>query len=117
MDSELIVWDSRVTPDGRLDGVLGCLAEDLCSGLWAGEIVPPEEEAESFRLPFEFRRRDKSHLAGFANVTYDLDQWEFALGIRVDRWKNKSLNYDVGLSSGLEKNGSAAAWVDFPLAE
>ena len=117
MDSELIVWDSRVTPDGRLDGVLGCLAEDLCSGLWAGEVVPPEEEAESFRLPFEFRRRDKSHLAGFANVTYDLDQWEFALGIRVDRWKNKSLNYDVGLSSGLEKTevlprGSISRWLN-----
>ena len=117
MDSDLIVWDSRVTPEGRLDGVLGCLAGDLCSGIWAGEIVPPDEEAESFNLPFEYRRRDKSHLAAYGNVTYEMDEWEFALGIRVDRWKNKSLNYDVGLSSGLEETevlprGSVSRWLN-----
>ena len=103
MDSELIVWDSRVTPDGRLDGVLGCVAEDLCSGIWAGETVPPEEEAEAFLLPFEFRRRDKSHLAAYANITYEVEEWEFGLGLRVDQWKNKSLNLDVNLSSGLKE--------------
>ncbi len=117
MDSELVLWDSRVTPEGRLDGVLGCLAGDLCSGLWVGEVVPPQEEVEAFNLPFEFRRRDKSHLAGFANVTYDAADWEFALGIRVDRWKNKSLNYDVGLSSSLEETevlprGSITRWLN-----
>ena len=98
MDSDLIIWDSRITEDGRLDGVLGCIAGDLCSGLWAGEIVPPEEEAEAFYSAFEYRRRDKSHLAAYGNVTYDFDEWEVALGIRIDQWKNKSLNYDAGIS-------------------
>ena len=117
MDSELIIWDSRITPDGRLDGVLGCVVGDLCSGIWAGEIVPPEEEAEAFYAPFEFRRRDKSHLAGFANVTYDFEEWEVAVGIRVDRWKNKSLNYDLNVASGLEETevlprGSISRWLN-----
>jgi outer membrane receptor protein involved in Fe transport len=117
MDSELIIWDSRVTADGRLDGVLGCIAGDLCSGLWAGEIVPPEEEAEAFNLPFEYRRRDKSHLAAYGNVTYDFDEWEVALGIRVDQWKNKSLNYDAGISSSLKETevlprASITRWID-----
>ncbi len=88
MDSHLIIYDSRVTADGRLDGVLGCIAGDLCSGIWAGEVVPPNEEAEEFLLPFEFRRRDKSHLAAFANVTYEVEDWELGLGLRVDQWKN-----------------------------
>ena len=117
MDSDLIIWDSRVTADGRLDGVLGCIAGDLCSGLWAGEIVPPEEEAEAFHLPFEYRRRDKSHLAAYGNVTYDFDEWEVALGIRIDQWKNKSLNYDAGIESSLKETevlprGSVTRWLN-----
>ena len=117
MDSDLIIWDSRVTADGRLDGVLGCIAGDLCSGLWAGEIVPPDEEAEAFYLPFEYRRRDKSHLAAYGNVTYDFDEWEVALGIRIDQWKNKSLNYDAGIESSLKETevlprGSVTRWLN-----
>jgi len=103
MDSELLIYDSRVTPDGRLDGVLGCIAGDLCSGLWAGETVPPSEEAEIFYLPFELRRRDKSHLAAFANITYEFNDWELGLGLRVDQWKNESKNLDVNLESGLKE--------------
>ena len=117
MDSDLIIWDSRITEDGRLDGVLGCIAGDLCSGIWAGEIVPPEEEAEAFYSAFEYRRRDKSHLAAYGNVTYDFDEWEVALGIRIDQWKNKSLNYDAGISSGLKETevlprGSVTRWLN-----
>ena len=115
MDSELIIWDSRVTADGRLDGVLGCIAGDLCSGLWAGEIVPPEEEAEAFNLPFEFRRRDKSHLAAYGNITYDMDEWEFALGLRIDQWKNKSLKLRCRPLQPVEGNRSAAARFDHPV--
>ena len=117
MDSYLIIYDSRVTADGRLDGVLGCIAGDLCSGLWAGEIVPPNEEAEEFLLPFEYRRRDKSHLAAFANVTYEVQDWELGLGLRVDQWKNKSKNLDVNLSSGLKETeilprASVSRWLN-----
>ena len=100
MDSELIIW--------------GTFLAD-----YANVRVPPEQEAESLPLPFEFRRRDKSHLAGFANVTYDFEEWEVALGIRVDRWKNKSLNFalDPPISGGLEETevlprGSVTRWLN-----
>ncbi len=98
MDSELILW--------------GTFFED-----YGNVTVPPEQEAESLSIPFEFRRRDKSHLAGFANVTYDFEEWEVAVGIRVDRWKNKSLNFDINVESGLEKTevlprGSVTRWLN-----
>ena len=32
-----------------------------------------------------------------------MEEWEFGLGLRVDQWKNKSLNLDVNLSSGLKE--------------
>ena len=121
MDSNLIIWDSRALPDGRIDGVLGCFAPDVwsCSGIWAGETVAPEEELEFILSPSEFRRRDKSHLAAYGNVTYDLDQWEVALGIRIDQWKNKSLNFglDTPLASSLKETevlprGSVTRWLD-----
>ena len=119
MDSDLIVWNSWIDGDD-LHGVLGCIVgAATCSGIWAGETVTPEAEALSVRLPFEFRRRDKSHLAGFANVTYDFEEWEVALGIRVDRWKNKSLNFalDPPISGGLEETevlprGSISRWLN-----
>ena len=118
MDSDLIIWDSRPLPDGRPDGVLGCFAAEWsCSGIWVGETVAPEEELEFMTSPFEYRRRDKSHLAGFANITYDFEEWEVALGIRVDRWKNKSLNYDLNIATGLEETevlprGSITRWLN-----
>ena len=72
MDSDLIVWNSWIDGDD-LHGVLGCIVgAATCSGIWAGETVTPEARSpRRYNLPFEYRRRDKSHLAGFANVTYD----------------------------------------------
>ena len=73
MDSELILW-------------VTFLADYA--------VVPPEQEAESLRIPFEFRRRDKSHLAGFANVTYLLR----GEGDALDTWHGRYLD-------GYEKRG------------
>ena len=70
-----------------------------CSGVWLGQILTPEMEMDSLWIPFEIRDRDKSHLAAFANVGYDWDDWELDLGIRVDRWKNSTDNFDTGISS------------------
>ncbi|MCY3772934.1 MAG: TonB-dependent receptor [Gemmatimonadetes bacterium] len=98
MDSELILW--------------GTFFAD-----YANVVVPHEQELETLNIPFEYRRRDKSHLAGFANVTYEFEEWEVAVGIRVDRWKNKSLNYAIPLAGGLEETevlprGSVSRWLN-----
>ena len=97
MNSYITWFDSRVVGE-QYDGVLGCVFGQLCSGVWAGEIPTFAEELQSIDTPAELRNRDKSHLAAFANMTYELDDWEFGLGLRVDQWKNESLNRDGGIS-------------------
>ena len=100
MRSTQIWWDARVDADGNISGPLGCaIGMPTCSGVWTGQILTPEMEMDFLALPFEIRDRDKSHLAAFANVGYDWDTWELDLGIRVDRWKNSTDNFDTGISS------------------
>ena len=99
MRSELIWWNTTAVGD-NFTGPLGCAAGmDTCSGVWAGETLTLAEEQQSLRTPFEMRDRDKSHLAAFANMTTNYDDWELGLGIRIDRWENESTNLDTGLSS------------------
>ena len=100
MRSTQIWWDARVDADGNITGALGCaIGMPTCSGVWLGEIVPPEHEMDFLAVPFEIRDRDKSHLAAFANVNYDWGDWELDLGIRVDQWENSTDNFDTGISS------------------
>ena len=100
MRSTQIWWDARVDADGNISGPLGCaIGMPTCSGVWAGEILTPEQEMDFLALPFEIRDRDKSHLAAFANVNYSWESWELDVGIRVDRWKNSTDNFDTGISS------------------
>ncbi len=101
MRSTQIWWDARVDADGNISGPLGCAAGmPTCSGVWLGEILTPEQEMDFLAVPFEIRNRDKSHLAAFANLNYSWEEaWELDLGIRVDRWKNSTDNFDTGISS------------------
>ena len=108
MRSEQIFFDARIDEDGNITGPLGCLISDfggapgqggVCTGIWAGETVTPDQEMSSLALPFEVRNRDKSHLGGFANATYSWDAWEVSAGVRIDRWENESDNLDTMVSS------------------
>ena len=100
MRSSQIWWDARVDADGNISGPLGCAAGmPTCSGVWLGQILTPDMEMDALWIPFEIRDRDKSHLAAFANVSYSWEDWELDVGIRVDRWKNKTDNFDTGISS------------------
>ena len=100
MRSTQIWWDARVDADGNISGPLGCAAGlPTCSGVWLGEILTLEQEMDSLAVPFEIRDRDKSHLAAFANINYSWDGWALDLGLRVDRWKNSTDNFDTGISS------------------
>lgn len=42
--------------------------------------------------PFEFSRREREQLAGFANLGYRWGNLEVAAGMRVDRWKSERRN-------------------------
>ena len=100
MRSTQIWWDARVDADGNISGPLGCAIESpACSGVWTGQIPTAEMEMDFLALPFEIRDRDKSHLAAFTNVNYDQDTWELDLGLRIDRWKNRTDNFDTGIGS------------------
>ncbi len=53
---------------------------------------------ETIRTQFELRNRDKSNLAAFANLNYSWEDWEVGIGLRIDRWENKSRNLDTGIA-------------------
>ena len=101
MNAYFTWFDSRFIGD-EIDGVLGCVVGQLCSGFWAGEVPTPAEELQSIATPAELRNRDKSHLAAFGSVTYTVNDWEWGVGLRVDKWENQSLNRDGGISDSHE---------------
>ena len=100
MMSDLIWFDARAVGD-NFSGPLGCaLGMPTCSGVWAGEIIPLSQEEETINTDFEWRNRDKDHVAGFFNITREMDNdMELGFGLRIDRWENSSSNLASGLSS------------------
>lgn len=100
MNSQIWWFDTVQNPDGTFSGNASFLfgSEDV-SGHWWGDVPDPSRELMSVVTPNELRDRDKSHLAAFASMTYTVDDWEWGLGLRVDKWENESLNRDVGIAS------------------
>jgi len=100
MMSDLIWFDARGVGD-NFSGPLGCaLGMPTCSGVWAGEIIPLSQEQETINTDFEWRNRDKDHVAGFFNITREMDNnMEIGFGLRIDRWENSSANLATGLAS------------------
>ena len=98
MDSDLVWYDTIIYSGGEITGPLGCAAgTPQCSGVWAGENVPDAQALGDVALTaFEKRIRDKSHLAGFINATYDLGDWELSLGLRGDHWNNDTTRFSTG---------------------
>ena len=72
------------------------------SGFWSGDAPDPARELQNVRTAAELRNRDKSHLAAFASMTYEVGDWEWGAGLRVDKWENASLNRDVSIADGQE---------------
>ena len=72
------------------------------SGFFWGDVPDPAREQQFLLLPSELRDRDKSHLAAFASMTYTVNDWEWGLGLRVDKWQNESLNRDSQIADEQE---------------
>ena len=98
-----IWWFDTVEIGGQYSGNAAFLfgSEDV-SGWWWGDVPDPGRELQSVRTPAELRDRDKSHLAAFASMSYDLGDWDLGLGLRMDKWKNESLNRDLGIAAQQE---------------
>jgi len=92
------------TNDGPLQWIGGLyymeFVERMRSTLDFGWIaVDGDDPTVGVTAPFATRRDTRSNLAGFANVTYQLDEWEISAGLRVDRWKSDEVALDIGHSA------------------
>lgn len=90
--------------DGPLQWIAGLYVTDfeetMNSTLDLGWIIlEADDPSVSLVVPFETREENKSNLALFGNVTYDLDDWELGFGLRVDRWKSEEAALDIGHSA------------------
>ena len=97
--------------DGPVQWVAGVYATDfketMNSTLDFGWIIlEGDDPTVGVKVPFETRREDKSNLAAFGNVTFDLGNWELGMGLRVDRWESEEEAVDV---LGHRDGGLAAA--------
>lgn len=98
--SDQVWFDARVDGDGNFSGPLGCSAGmPTCSGVWVGEIPTPEQEMDILTFPNEQRDRVRTHMAAFANGSYEWDVWALDAGVRVDRWSNRTTNVLSGITS------------------
>ena len=99
------VWwfDTVQNPDGSYSGNAAFLfgSEDN-SGHWWGDVPDPARELMTVRTPAELRDRDKTHLAAFGSMTYEVGDWEWGAGLRVDKWENKTVNRDSQITAGQE---------------
>ena len=89
------------TNDGPLQWIGGLyymeFVERMRSTLDFGWIVVGgDDPTVGVTVPFATRRDIRSNLAGFANVTYQMDEWEISAGLRVDRWKSDEIALDIG---------------------
>ena len=92
------------TGDGPLQWVAGVYAMDfeetMNSTLDFGWIIlDGDDPTTGVKVPFETRQEDKSNLAAFGNVTYEIGKWEWGLGLRVDRWESEEEAVDIGHSA------------------
>ncbi len=103
MNSYIWWFDTVANPDGTYSGNAAFLfgSEDV-SGFWWGNAPDPARERQFVRTANELRDRDKSHLAAFGSMTYTVGDWEWGLGLRVDKWENESLNRDVLIADSQE---------------
>ena len=62
-------------------------------------ILEADDPSIHLQVPFETRRENKSNLAGFGNVTYEVGAWEWGVGLRVDRWESEEAAVDIGHSA------------------
>ncbi|MGI9327521.1 MAG: TonB-dependent receptor [Pseudomonadales bacterium] len=91
-EATLSWFDARVDANGNISGPLGCAAGmPTCSGVWLGQTdLTLDMENDVLLSPSRFSDREKTQLAAFANATYSWDAWEANVGLRVDRWENKT---------------------------
>ena len=66
------------------------------------DLDPPEDTVVA-EIVFEDSHRKREQIAGFANISYRMNNIEIAGGVRVDNWKSKRINRDSGISGAQEE--------------
>lgn len=62
-------------------------------------ILGSDDPTVGLIVPFETRESSRNNLAAFTNITYQLEEWEFGVGLRVDRWEADETALDIGHSA------------------
>ena len=61
------------------------------------DLDPPEDTIVA-EAPFENLHEEREQMAGFANVSYRMNNVEVTGGVRVDRWESEATNRDISVS-------------------
>ena len=84
-----------------------------------GYQTPPlgDEEIIIAEIKFEDSHRKREQIAGYANFSYRMSNFEIGGGVRVDNWKSNRSNRDTGISGSQEDTevlgrGSIAMFFD-----
>ena len=98
------IWfDARIDEMGNISGPLGCaIGSPACSGVWLGQILTLDMETDNLPLPARSSDKEKTQLGGFVNLTYNWESWEVNAGLRVDEWKNETVDMLTGVSNDVD---------------
>ena len=96
---EVITQEIRFTSttDSNFQWIAGVYASKYTNNMnsylhFGPGIILPDTD---FILPFELRDEENTHMAAFANVSYEEGDWKLDLGVRIDSWEEDEKNLDV----------------------
>ena len=61
-------------------------------------------EDTSYQMPFELRDEENTHSAFFGNASYEVGDWRYDFGIRIDNWEEEEDNLDAETNGGIHSS-------------
>ena len=58
----------------------------------------------SYQMPFELRDEENTHSAFFGNISYEMGDWRYDFGVRVDNWEESEDNLDAETNGGIHSS-------------
>ena len=61
-------------------------------------------EDTSYQMPFELRDEENTHSAFFGSASYEVGDWRYDFGIRIDNWEEEEDNLDAETNGGIHSS-------------